>query len=163
MIPEQTIDSAKTSVNQLPFLHKKVADSLDGCFVLDYGCGKYSKGLDYLEGVSDGCVGYDPYNQPEEVNYWAMKYLGEGSVDIVVCSNVLNVVKEYDIRASIIEDCSKASLKAFFSVYEGDKKKVGRQTTKGWQENRPTEDYIHEIEEHFSFVERKGKVITAWP
>ena len=93
MIPEQTIDSANTSVNQLPFLHKNVADSLNGYFVLDYGCGKYSKGLDYLEGVSDGCVGYDPYNQPEEVNYWAMKYLGEGSVDIVVCSNVLNVVK----------------------------------------------------------------------
>lgn len=150
----QTISSAKTSINQVPALHKKIITNLKGN-VLDYGCGKYDTGKLWLENnnknINVWC--YDPYNRSKiENNKIIDKF------DFVICSNVLNVIKEKMERKKLINDILQKLNKggcAFFSIYNAKKSKnyretkdfYGQPTTKGWQNCQPLSFYYDEINE----------------
>ena len=86
-------------------------------------------------------------------------------VDSVTISNVLNVVREKDVRLSILrmaKERLKNEGKLFITVYEGDRSSVGRKTgTDQWQNNMKTTQYLDEVRQIFPFAEKRGYLIIA--
>lgn len=158
------ITSQNTSVNQIPALHRWYVNNAtynNETILLDYGCGKYNKGMDFLINSTGALVlGYDPYNRPEDYNNKSISKLDEGLIDVSLVANVLNVINSENDRYKVIQNVSYSN-EAYFTMYEGDTLGTGRKTIKGWQENRKTNTYIEEIEKYFSNVTRKGKTIIA--
>ena len=159
---KQQITSAETSVHQIPALHrwvvKEIGSNLNDDTIVDYGCGKYNDGIEFLKKHTNSRVlPYDPYHRDEVDNAIAQVHLNGSTV---LVANVLNVIKEQKNRESIIKDAAKGKI-AFFTVYEGNGSGEGKKTTKGWQNNRKTATYVDEIATHFNNVVRKGKVIIA--
>jgi len=164
--PEQEFTSEKTSINadKLPALFKMVKfapNSLN----LDYGGGKFDNVTDFLAEQNVENLVYDPYNRSAEHNKSVLaKVRSNGGADTITCSNVLNVVKEPEVRQSILTNIKKL-LKpngtVYITVYEGLKDKPEGPTKSGYQLNRKTEDYLDEIRQVFPDAERRGKLITA--
>jgi hypothetical protein len=165
-VPNQEITSTDTSINssRLPAIYRLVTFT-PGDVVLDYGGGKFDNGLDYLESL--GCIAavYDPFNRSSEYNAESLSLIDDnGGADIVLLSNVLNVVKEENARASILTNCKKLlkpSGKLYITVYEGKSTGEGSPTTAGYQLNRKTAQYLSEVSNVFTKVTRKGKLIIA--
>lgn len=162
----QLYTSADTSINssRVPALFRAVAFT-PGTVNLDYGGGKYDTATEYLAGQGVHNLIQDPYNRSPEHNAAVVReVIDRGGADTVTCSNVLNVIMEYDVRRHVLEDI-RAGLRrggvAYFTVYEGDGSGRGRVTRCGWQANRKTADYVAEIEQVFPLVWRRGKVIEA--
>lgn len=180
----QTITSAATSLNQVPaifknpiFLKYQEKDRMENpvCHPhnLDIGGGRYNTSSDYLM-ENHGIVNiiFDPYNRTDAENQSAMKSLHQsafdqlsgtiGKIRSVTVSNVLNVINDDSAMEAVICLSATALVPVFFTVYEGDKSGQGKTTSKGYQRNAPTADYIPYIQKHFRHVERHGKVIQAW-
>lgn len=163
----QEYDSADTSINssKAPSVFKLVKSWEPGTINLDYGGGKFDTGTDYLSQYDVINLVYDPYNRTSDHNREVLKLIREnGGADTVTCSNVLNVIKEPEVRANVISNIKKllkSNGTAYFTVYIGDKSGEGKVTKSGYQLNRDTKDYIPEIEEVFGDVSRKGKLIIA--
>lgn len=163
----QTHTSARTSVAQVPALHKVLAAGgvWDfGAVNADIGGGAYDLATEYLRGYDvTNCV-YDPYNRGEDYNRSVYSFI-VFAADTATVSNVLNVIKERDVRIGVIQQARIAG-RAFFSVYERDRSGEGCETRSGWQENRRLESYLDEILEVFDHAEvrrSKGfKYIEAW-
>lgn len=171
MMIKQRYTSKSTSINSSKLLavYKWVKIG-KGAKILDYGCGKY---VDHIRKYVNECgavyLPYDRYNQSQSVN--EMSLLGVcafNGVEGAICSNVLNVVFEQEIRAHIVSDIFaflKIGGKAFFTVYEGDKSGILKENIKkdSCQLNQPTEFYMPLISSIFGAanVERHGKLITA--
>lgn len=141
--------------------------------LLDYGCGEYSTSERIKEYVTDISpdlvyVGFDKFNRSAEENSEAINIVRQnGGADIVTCANVLNVIKEREIRVNEvignIYKLLKSGGTAYFDVYEA-KGKVAAQTGKDkYQLFKGLDDYIEEIEEVFgpNSATRRGKVIVA--
>lgn len=163
----QKYKSAETSLNQIPALFKNVVFERGG-INLDWGGGKYNKGIQYMWDTW-GIVSlvFDPYNRSEQHNTDVIRFINNhGGSDTATCANVLNVIKEKECRLQLLREirghlCYEG--KVYISVYEGDRSGMGRETKPGcWQNNMRTECYVDEIAEVFPYVERKGKVIKAW-
>ncbi|MEA4920624.1 MAG: strawberry notch family protein [Clostridiaceae bacterium] len=160
----QEINSAKTSIKQIPALFKD-SNVRFGKVNIDIGGGKFDLATKYLKSIGTLNLVFDPYNRTEAVNSDTLNYLRGGyKADTATCANVLNVIKETNARANVILEMAKAIKpdgKAYFMVYEGDGSGVGRETSAGWQNNRKTRDYMDEIRQYFRGVSRKGKLIIA--
>lgn len=164
--PEQEFTSEKTSINadKLPALFKMVKfapNSLN----LDYGGGKFDNVTEFLAEQDVENLVYDPYNRSAEHNKSVLaKVRSNGGADTITCSNVLNVVKEPQVRQSILTNIKKL-LKpngtVYITVYEGSGNNAEGPTKSGYQLNRKTENYLEEIRQVFSDAERRGKLITA--
>jgi hypothetical protein len=150
----QTITSKDTSINKtkVPVLFKKLVEHrlLDWHTInLDLGGGKYDNATEYLKNHYVTSFVLDPYNRSEEHNNKVLDYLKFGKFDSVTLSNVLNIIKEPEVRAELIKNAYyyvKSGGSIFISVYEGDKSGIGKQTGKDkWQENRRTGSYVQEI------------------
>lgn len=166
---DQEFTSKETSINnsKLPAIYNMV-NFPKGATVLDYGCGRYDNALEYLESL--GCIayGYDPYNRTAEHNAEVVKAIrANGGADIVLNSNVLNVIKEPAARRTVLKNIKKLvkpSGKIYITVYEGNGSGEGKQSKKdSFQLNRKTADYLEEIQEVFPDATRKGKLIVATP
>jgi hypothetical protein len=156
---------AVTSLNQVPAIFKKM-EVIPGTVNLDIGGGKYDKGTEFLKELGVTNLIYDTFNRSQEHNDTVMDYLiNKEDVDTVTISNVLCVVEEYAIRASILR-LAKTFLKSngvcYISVYECDKTGVGKVTKTGsYQSNRKYKDYLDEVRAIFDIVEtRKGMIIA---
>lgn len=159
MFTTQTITSANTSVNssRLPAIYNKIdwfkfkqkmkKEGKNIPIVLDFGCGKYTAHIRNTL-LFYGCnwAGYDPYNGYKWVdNCWD---LIKEPIDLIICSNVFNVIKEFEIIKEIHymfrnkrDLCGTPYL---IKVYEGDGSCVGRETKKDcWQRNEPTGNYMY--------------------
>lgn len=163
LLERQEISSADTSLNQVPALLKQIPVQKGGVNA-DIGGGKYDKGTSYLakKGVKNHVI--DPYNRSAGDNASARKAVSGGKADTATVANTLNVIKEPGERSKVIAQAAAAVGKdgvAYFSVYEGDGSGKGRQTPKGWQENRPLASYEAEIKRHFKRVVVKGGRIEA--
>lgn len=173
----QEIDSADTSQHQNPsaiqYLLKKYPEYLkpDGINT-DIGGGKYDKGSDLLKDVGVTNYIYDPFNRPKEHNEMVSNTVRGGKSPTVTVSNVLNVIKEPEIRARVIKQAADAvdpvNGVVIFSIYEADRSGVGKMTKdnpktnkKSWQNNLVAAAYLPEIEEFFNDVQRKGTIIIA--
>lgn len=61
-----------------------------------------------------------------------------------------------------IKHLAKNKAKVVFAIYEGDKTGKGKVTTKGYQRNQKTADYMKLINEYFDYTHKKGNLIVAF-
>ena len=165
----QEFSSAATSRPQVAKLFKsKVVEFEDTN--IDIGGGKYNYTTDYLmEEFGTTNMVYDPYNRGSEENLAVIDWLRAGNrADTATCANVLNVIKEQEARRNVILEVAKSIKEdgtAYFSTWEDNKanqEKGAAQTGEdSWQNRRKTADYVHEVEEFFNDVVRRGDVIIA--
>lgn len=148
----QTFTSARTSTNatRLPKVYGKLPALPRHSLLFDYGCGKYTDHIrDALPGVT--YCPYDPFNQPEQVNYTSVYYVRVAMhmhyPVTVVCSNVLNVIDSdeqvRDIADTIRQIVTATGGTGYVTVYAGDGSGHGRQTGPDqYQRNQPLRDYL---------------------
>lgn len=115
--------------NRLPYLLKylKGTESI----ILNYGAGKHYK--KHTEMFGSNLINYDKY--VNEINIIP----NNNEFDIVICSNVLNVIKDDMEIKNILDyfDTLKGK-KIYITVYEGDKSNIGKTTKLGtYQKNKP--------------------------
>lgn len=156
---------------RVPALFKKISWT-PNTVNFDYGCGYKSTQDRISEFLADKGVeyiGFDKFNQTSQEQAEAWATIDEyGGADTATCANVLNVVKERDVRVNEIitniYDVLKPGGVAYFDVYEGDRSSSGRQTGKdNYQLKRPIDEYVEEVAEIFgeNNVKLRGKVIEA--
>lgn len=94
---------------------------LDEPKILDYGCGK-GKDAEFL-----GCAKYDPYYQAK---------MPKGKYDRILCTYVLNTIKNDEQKLAIIDDIQfRLKLNGFaYITVRRDVKKAGYTAKKTWQE-----------------------------
>lgn len=160
----QKITSAATSVKQVPAILNKIVKTMrmpEAFFagirdVLDMGGGKYDLLTKEFKDMGIRNWVYDPFNRTPEHNAFVVEKLTTRGADIAICSNVLNVIQDDIDRKHMIRllQCmtNERDHMVFFTVYEGDRTSKGKKTTKGWQANRPTEDYVDYLSEFFHSV-----------
>jgi hypothetical protein len=137
---------------------------------LDFGGGKYDTATGFLatQGVTN--LVYDPFNRPTHHNIWLIKDIMTGriSVDSATLCNVLNVIKEADIRNNVLRNVRTLTRfnreyapHVFISCYRGRGDEPG-QTCNGWQENRPLKTYLPEVMEVFGTAYIEKNMIVAF-
>lgn len=147
----QTMTSANTSINKgrLPASTKKIDwEQYRGQRVLDYGGGKFDNLKNHLKAEYEiDLYIYDKFNRTEEENKVAL----ECQPQAVTCNNVLNVI-DSEQTLKYISDwliAYKIVCKAdiYISVYEGDRKGVGRKSKKDcYQRNEKLKEYLRLFE-----------------
>lgn len=152
-----------TSLKQIPAQVKKIKwNDYIGLRILDYGAGKYPELVQnyILEEYGIEIESYDPYNP-------VISVIPEGQFDMILCSNVLNVLSSDDILRQTIQDISNKTLstgEVHIQIYFGDSSGISKETTKGWQRNIKTEYYVDILYEHFEEVEAfYNKIICTYP
>lgn len=138
--------SRNTSINssKLPAIYNKPI-YWNGKSVIDYGCGRYTMHLK-AQAKAQGAAtwaGYDPYNQTAEVN----AETAQKTADIVLCSNVLNVIDNVDSIYQAIRWMWRHTNKGgqmCVTVYEGNGTGEGKETQNGdsWQRNEKLKAYL---------------------
>ena len=183
----QTYTSAAASINstKLPAIYNKLSDSayLWASSYLDFGCGRYTRHIaDHVatkayevaqnaprehRGHMGIWHGYDAYNQTEEENdveLEAFRSESEFFNQMVVCSNVLNVIDSEETIAWIAARFmawADTGAAVMVTVYEGDKSGIGRATKADcYQRNEKIVNYLKYFDKNFTI--KKG-VITNRP
>ena len=157
---EQEYSSKDTSINVVNKVYK-VYKFRENSRVLDYGGGKYNTNIEYMKKKNVDIVVYDKYNRDKANN---SKALRNNYYDYIVCSNVLNVIKEDEIIEEIILhmiELGKRDTIYLYAIYEGDKSGIGKATSKGYQRNQKTIYYMNMLMYYFSSVEKKNDIIIC--
>lgn len=133
---KQQYSSANTSINskRLPKIYSLINIGKNTT-VLDYGCGKFFDSYN----LGDNFYGYDPYNRnnPDVLNR---------TYDIALCSNVLNVIKEREVRLDVLRRLKGLARKVYITVYEGDRSGKSRVSKEDcYQLNWSRGNYIPEL------------------
>jgi hypothetical protein len=151
---KQEYTSAKTCVRQVPALMKMGIWTYGdiGNINLDYGGGKYDDAGEYLhDNFQITNLVYDPFNRSAEHNAFIRWLLDKYKADSATCCNVLNVIKEKEVRLQVLRDISKLTKpgrKVLISCYRGRGNRP-RKTCNGWQNNKPIEWYLPEVKKVF--------------
>lgn len=160
----QKYTSEKTSLNQVPALHKKVY-FVAGTTNLDIGGGAYDTCTAYMEAQGVNNLVYDPYNRTDEHNANVLNECQAiAGADTATISNVLNVIMERDIRRDTLLVAARnvrTGGMVYITVYEGNGTGNGRETSKGWQNNAKLKWYLDEVREIFPSAEIKNGIISA--
>lgn len=163
--PQQVITSADTSINSSHMARTfKVVDWKQGTINADIGGGRFNNATKYLKDLGVSNYIYDPFNRDIFFNTNSMEKCCNGKASTVTCNNVLNVIAEEKARNEVIATCCEAlnpSGTAYFCIYEGSRTGIGAISSKGWQENRATADYIKEIKKYFDNVTMFKGIIKA--
>ena len=140
-----------------------------GSVILDYGGGKYDKNTEYMQNKGCKVLVYDPYNRTEEHNKAVFEYIQNNPIDYIVCSNVLNVIKEIPVIEQIlgnikqIQEVNKSKCVVYITVYEGDKSGEGKITKKGYQRNEPLKHYLGIVSKYLpKCIIKKGTIISSY-
>lgn len=157
---KQEYTSAKTSINskRVPAVFKKTLKYMPkGSVNLDVGGGKFDTATEFLDKEKSILnLIYDPYNRTREHNQNVLNMINfVRGADTVTCSNVLNVIKEDEVLFDIAQLCYDSLNgygSAFFTVYEGNKSGVGRETVKGYQRNEKLDRYRYILKSTFPKV-----------
>lgn len=162
----QEFTSENTSINakRLPAIFNMVNFEA-GTVNLDYGGGKFDNVAEYLTQYDVVNLVYDPYNRSSEHNSEVIGLIRKhGGADTATLSNVLNVIKEPEVRINVLKNINKL-LKSngtlYITVYEGTGKGDEGPTKSGYQLNKKTADYLEEIQQVFPDAKRKGKLIIC--
>lgn len=158
----QEYTSAKTCVNQIPAAFKKIAWQ-PGTRNLDYGGGKYNTATEYLLGRYVFNFVYDPYNRDEFYNSGVLIALRKQPADTATICNVLNVIKEPEVRRHVLENVKalvRRGGEVYISVFRGKNSPPGP-TCNGWQENRALGTYLREVRDVYSDAEMQRGMIVA--
>jgi hypothetical protein len=84
--------------------------------------------------------------------------------DTATISNVLNVIKEPEIRQGVLQDAYnalKAGGQVYVSVYQGNETGIPAVSSKGWQENRKLASYLGEVKRIFTNAYIKNGIIIG--
>ncbi len=158
---KQKFTSAKTDLKQVPAIFKLLKDNLvypELFFgttkeILDYGGGAGEKLTNLLARLKIRNLVLDKYNRSDEHNAYVRQLLKIQPADHAICSNMLNVIKEPDVRMKAIKEIARLTDpegQVFFTVYEGNKTSRGRRTKEDcWQANRPLKSYVREVKKVF--------------
>lgn len=172
---EQQYTSSKTDLKQVPAIFKILRENLKKPELyfarhrecLDYGGGAGDKLTDKFAKIGVRNLVLDPYNRSEDHNKLVRRLLRIQPADFAICSNVLNVIKEPQVRMQVlreIADLTNPDGEVFFTVYEGNKTSRGRRSKDDcWQANRPLKSYIREIRKVFKegWFFAGGKALAA--
>lgn len=162
----QEFTSENTSINskKLPAIFNMVTFN-PGTVNLDYGGGRFDNVYEYLKQYDVINLVYDPFNRSSEHNQEVIRLIREhGGADTATCSNVLNVIKEPEVRLNVLKNISKlvkSGGTVYITVYEGKGNNAEGPTKSGYQLNRKTADYLEEIQQVFPDAKRKGKLIEC--
>jgi hypothetical protein len=162
----QEFTSENTSINskKLPAIFNMVTFN-PGTVNLDYGGGRFNNAVEYLKQYDVINLVYDPFNRSAEHNQEVIRIIREhGGADTATCSNVLNVIKEPEVRLNVLKNISKlvkSGGTVYITVYEGKGNNAEGPTKSGYQLNRKTADYLEEIQQVFPDAKRKGKLIVC--
>ncbi|MGB0717154.1 MAG: hypothetical protein ACPGXK_14845, partial [Phycisphaerae bacterium] len=162
----QRIDSAGTSLNQVPALFKAVAKAggwKRGHKNLDIGGGKYDKGTKWLAQRGVQNLVYDPYNRDQKQNGQALSVASKG-VQTATLANVLNVIDDPKDQIKTLQIAKKALGKdgvLYIDVHEGDGSGKGKATSRGYQQNKKLADYLPLVQKVFPQAEVSGGIIVA--
>ena len=162
----QEFTSENTSINskKLPAIFNMVSFE-PGTVNIDYGGGKFDNVAEYLAQYDVINLVYDPYNRSKEHNSEVISLIREhGGADTATCSNVLNVIKEPEVRLNVLKNIKKLvkpNGTVYITVYEGTGAGDSKPTKSGYQLNKKTADYMDEIQQVFPDATRKGKLIIA--
>lgn len=136
-----------------------------GTINLDYGGGRFDNVAEYLSEFDVVNLVYDPYNRSSDHNKMVIDEIRKnGGADTATCSNVLNVIKEPEVRLNVLSNISKLVKPGgavYITVYEGTGQGNEGATKSGYQLNRKTQDYLEEVQQVFPDAKRKGKLIIA--
>ena len=155
--------SAKTSLNQIPALHK-FTSSL-GLSVFDFGAGKKGKIDEFYANLGIKYLPFDPFNRDHQENVSSFDYLFKEGVDIIVCANVLNVIED-DHLLSVVHQLLDASMQShkgicFVSVYHKSSLSKNRKVGDHFQRNEPICWYVPRLKKVFSSVDRLGRFLVC--
>lgn len=166
LFTNQSITSKNTSVNttKFPAIYslinwpelRSAYSGISQPVVFDYGCGRKTGHIEnFIRHMGFQYKGYDPYWKTKEENERALN----SDIDIIICSNVLNVIKEKEVINEIHDWIrEKTGGMYFIKVYEGNKSCIGEVSKKDcFQRNEPTENYIR-----YSTEGIRKSVITHW-
>lgn len=159
---KQEYTSERTSVNQLPAVFNRV-EWKPKSVNLDYGGGRFDNAVDFLKGKGVKNLVFDPYNRAAEHNREIMHMLKKRKADTATIANVLNVIKEPEIRKQVmrkVRGLVKPGGTVYIMCYRGEGKCPGP-TCNGWQENRPIKTYLEEVQQVFGEAELNGSMIVA--
>ena len=125
-----------------------------GTIYLDYGGGALDLSTEFLaeKGVENFI--YDPYCRTPEHNKQVIDTIvSRGGADYVVCSYVLNVIKEAEVRDNVLHNIKrlvKPTGLVYITIFQGSKDGIGRLTKGGsWQNNMKNAAYLPEIQKYF--------------
>lgn len=161
----QEISSADTSIKTINGIYKKIVGKYPrATTIFDYGCGKYSDNMDFATENDFVWFGVDPYNRSVDWNKGNIEAMNKwcNAPDIIMCNNVLNVVKEDTIVMQILGQLyayAGDNTDVYITIYEGDKSGIGKVTSKGYQRNEKLSKYIDYICEFFTVEEKIGSNI----
>lgn len=172
IISNNNFTPERTSLNQVASGIKFAINNgviNEGDVIVDYGGGRYDKGLRYLESYNTQPYIFDIYSRDCEYNLITlMSILKEGGADVVMYNNVLNVIPDLNIRKEILRiGCGllKSGGYMLITIYEGDKSGNGDSIYYKdgwtWQENRKFSDYNNELSKilpDMDLINKKNKV-----
>ena len=163
---KQEYTSKDTCINTVSAIYKQIGFGMIST-ILDYGGGKYDTNAQYMKEKYECTVlVYDPYNRDIKHNRRVLEYFTKRPAQYVVCSNVLNVIKEDEIIIEVLRHIYSLMDKGGFlyiKVYERDKTGTGCKTTKGWQRNQKLDEYIPFIEMAFGkhcLIKKKKDILS---
>jgi len=165
--PEQEISSEGTSLQQLAATFKKVDTDFgwqSGTVNVDIGGGRFNQATNFLADKNVTNYIYDPFNRTTEENRETVSQVANGQADTATINNVLNVIQEEENIDKVLKQADNALREggtAYFNMYEGDRSGQGKQTTKGYQRNQKTKDYLPKIKQFFPDAYQKGSIIIA--
>lgn len=148
--------TAKTSVKQIPaaYTEPELASVYRGAKNLDYGGGRFEDATEYLW-LKHSCLNlvYDPHCRTAAHNIDVIRNLDfDGSIRVISCLNVLNVLLEKNDRDQVLEaikylaDSYPTVEQLVFQVYTKD----STDTPSASQLNKKPEWYFQEIEAAFN-------------
>ena len=157
--------SAKTSVNQIPRLHKeyvKMWGSTDNIF--DFGAGKAGKVDQFMAEHSTQYHPYDPFNRDANTN--ARSLSNVSNCFAVLCSNVINVLEDEALNVTIEQLVNLTEQVAanvcYITVYYRSNLPAGRIVGDHFQRNQPAKWYIPFLKGHFETVYLKNNIIRCF-
>lgn len=176
----QKYSSAGTSLNQIPSLHNKLINKKiiqDKDIILDYGGGKYDTAANYIKKLYPNSIIYvhDLFNRKKKHNIDVESEIeNAGGADVILLSNVLNVVREPKTRIKIFKNLKKfmkkdKSTKVYITIYNAPRKVdkysetdgiVGQESKDGcWQNCQNLDFYVPEVEKVFKNVKKLGGML----
>jgi len=168
-VPKQLYDSAATSINdkKLPSAFTKLLNKNEfkpNTVNIDIGGGRFDNATEALAEANVKNHVFDPFNRSYEHNMDVVNQIANGKADTATINNVLNVIAERDNQLKVLHQAKNALKpkgKAYISVYEGNKTGVGKPTSKGFQHNKSTKEYLDLVKEVFPNTELRNGIITT--
>ena len=167
--PVQAITSADTSINssKLPAAFTQL--NKEGVFKkgsvnIDIGGGRFNNADELLQKSDATNLVYDPFNRTKAHNDNVVNAVSGGNADTATINNVLNVIEDEANQLKVLrqaKDAVKKDGEVFISVYQGKGDGIGKATSKGFQQNKKTADYLDLVRQVFPNATVKKGIIRA--